>query len=228
MKDKRKLISGAAIGLFIVASALIAVFAGEPLIAFVRDPALFRAWVDESYWLSRLGFVGIVIFQLIIAVIPGEPVEFAAGYAFGAAEGTALCLAGTTLGALLVFMLVRRFGVKLIEAFFPMEKINEMKFLRDSKRLNFLVFILFLIPGTPKDILTYVAGLTNVNMWTYLLISNLARIPSVITSTIAGSAAGEQNYRVMLIVYGVTAVVSAIGILVYRRIQRAHQTDAAK
>lgn len=222
--NRRKWVSIAVLALFVIGTALIAIFAGERLIEFVQDTDKLRAWVNDNQWGARLGFIGMVIFQLIVAVIPGEPIEFAAGFAFGAVEGAVLCLVGCFFGAWIVFTLVRRFGVKLVETFFPIEKINEMKFLHDSKRLNFLVFILFFIPGTPKDLLTYAAGLTTVNMWTYLLISNLARIPSVISSTIAGSAAMEQDYMFLVIVYGITAAVSLVGIVIYRRIQKSHET----
>lgn len=218
MKEKRKLISGIVLGLFIVGSILVAVFAGAPLIAFLRDASQVRAWVDKNALVSRLSFVGIVIFQLIIAIIPGEPIEFAAGYAFGAVEGALLCLAGTFLGGMIVFLLVKRYGVKLLEAFFPVEKIRELRFLADSKRLNVLIFILFFIPGTPKDILTYAVGLTNANMFGYLILSNLARIPSVVSSTIAGSAAGKENYVLLIWVYAGIAVVSLVGAWMYRRI----------
>ena len=222
MKDKRKLISGTVLGLFVSGSILVAVLAGGPLIAFLRDVSQVRAWVDHNALLSRISFIGIVVFQLVIAVIPGEPIEFAAGYAFGALEGALLCLVGTFIGGLIVFLLVKRFGVKLLEAFFPIAKIQELKFLSDSKRLNVLIFILFFIPGTPKDILTYAVGLTNANMFGYLILSNLARIPSVVSSTIAGSAAGQQDYALLIWVYAGTAAVSLLGAWVYRRITARH------
>lgn len=222
--DKRQKVSLTVLIVFIVASGLIAWFAGEPLIRFVKNPAELRAWVDQNGFLSRLGFIGIVIVQLVVAVIPGEPVEFAAGYAFGALNGAIVCLIGQIIGGALVFLLVRKYGVKLLEAFFPVEKINEMRFLRDSKRLNLLLFVLFFIPGTPKDIITYVAPLTKVSLGEFLLISNIARIPSVVTSSIAGGAAGSEDYRATIVVYAITAVVSLIGIWIYRRIQKAEHS----
>ena len=122
------------------------------MIEFVREPERFRAWVDSSGFVSRVIFVGMVIFQLIIALIPGEPLEMGAGYAFGAVEGTILCIIGCVIGSALVFLFVRRFGVKLVEVFFPREKIRSLRFLQDSRRLNLLTFIVFFIPGTPKDL----------------------------------------------------------------------------
>ena len=191
---------------------------GKPMIEFVREPERFRAWVDSSGFISRVIFVGMVVFQLIIALIPGEPLEMGAGYAFGAVEGTILCIIGCVIGSALVFLFVRRFGVKLVEVFFPREKIRSLRFLQDSRRLNLLTFIVFFIPGTPKDLLSYFIGLTDMKLGTWLLITAVARIPSIVTSTVTGDALGLKDYQFALIAFGVTLALSLLGILVYRRL----------
>ena len=209
--------------LFAIIVALIVIAAvgylvGKPMIEFVREPERFRAWVDSSGFVSRVIFVGMVVFQLIIALIPGEPLEMGAGYAFGAVEGTILCIIGCVIGSALVFLFVRRFGVKLVEVFFPREKIRSLRFLQDSRRLNLLTFIVFFIPGTPKDLLSYFIGLTDMKLGTWLLITAVARIPSIVTSTVTGDALGLKDYQFALIAFGVTLVLSLAGILVYRRL----------
>ena len=191
---------------------------GKPMVEFVREPERFRAWVDSSGFVSRVIFVGMVVFQLIIALIPGEPLEMGAGYAFGAVEGTILCIIGCVIGSALVFLFVRRFGVKLVEVFFPREKIRSLRFLQDSRRLNLLTFIVFFIPGTPKDLLSYFIGLTDMKLGTWLFITAVARIPSIVTSTVTGDALGLKNYQFALIAFGVTLALSLLGILVYRRL----------
>lgn len=191
---------------------------GKPMVEFVREPERFRAWVDSSGFASRVIFVGMVVFQLIIALIPGEPLEMGAGYAFGAVEGTILCIIGCVIGSALVFLFVRRFGVKLVEVFFPREKIRSLRFLQDSRRLNLLTFIVFFIPGTPKDLLSYFIGLTDMKLGTWLCITAVARIPSIVTSTVTGDALGLKDYQFALIAFGVTLALSLAGILVYRRL----------
>ena len=191
---------------------------GKPMIEFVREPERFRAWVDSSGLWGRVAFVGMVVFQLIIAIIPGEPLEMGAGYAFGAVEGTLLCILGCVIGSALVFLFVRRFGVKLVEVFFSREKIRSLRFLQDSRRLSLLTFIVFFIPGTPKDLLSYFIGLTDMKLGTWLLITGVARIPSIVTSTVTGDALGLQNYQFALIAFGATLLLSLGGILVYRRL----------
>ena len=198
--------------------AAVGYLVGKPMVDFVREPERFRAWVDSSGFVSRVIFVGMVVFQLIIALIPGEPLEMGAGYAFGAVEGTILCIIGCVIGSALVFLFVRRFGVKLVEVFFPREKIRSLRFLQDSRRLNLLTFIVFFIPGTPKDLLSYFIGLTDMKLGTWLLITAVARIPSIVTSTVTGDALGLKDYQFALIAFGVTLALSLLGILVYRRL----------
>lgn len=198
--------------------AAVGYLVGKPMVEFVREPERFRAWVDAAGVWGRVAFVGMVIFQLIIALIPGEPLEMGAGYAFGAVEGTILCIAGCVVGSALVFLFVRRFGVKLVEVFFPREKIRSLRFLQDSRRLNLLTFIVFFIPGTPKDLLSYFIGLTDMKLGTWLFITAVARIPSIVTSTVTGDALGLKDYQFALIAFGVTLALSLVGILVYRRL----------
>ena len=198
--------------------AAVGYLVGKPMVEFVREPERFRAWVDSSGFVGRVAFVGMVIFQLIIALSPGEPLEMGAGYAFGAVEGTILCIIGCVIGSALVFLFVRRFGVKLVEVFFPREKIRSLRFLQDSRRLDLLTFIVFFIPGTPKDLLSYFIGLTDMKLGTWLFITAVARIPSIVTSTVTGDALGLKDYQFALIAFGVTLALSLAGILVYRRL----------
>ena len=229
MTDRQKKIWGiaAVIGL-VVFMGLLCWFVGRPMIRFVSEPEKFRLWVDGHGIWGRLAFIGMVIFQIIVAIIPGEPLEIGAGYAFGAVEGTILCLIGAVLGGAIVVLLVRRYGIKLVEVFFPKEKIMSLRFMQDSRRLELLVFIVFMIPGTPKDLLCYAVGLTNLRMRDWLWISLVARIPSIITSTIGGNALGEKNYVFAVAVFAVTLLISLGGILLYRHICRKENEELVR
>ncbi len=193
-------------------------FVGRPLVAFAEEPEAFRAWVDASGLWGRVLFVGMVVLQVVVAFIPGEPIELAAGYAFGFIEGSLLTLGGFLIGSWLVFALVRRFGMKLVEVFFPQNKLNEIKFLQNPKKTKVISFLLMLIPGTPKDMLSYFAGLTKLTTLQWLAIVAIGRLPSLITSTITGAAAGEKNYLLSAISLAVTLLLTLAGILYYRRI----------
>ncbi len=217
LTDKQKRwIAGTGIFLFLLLSAVVCVFAGKPLIQFVQEPERFRAWVTEQGVLAPIAFLGMLILQIVVAVIPGEPLEIAAGYAFGAVEGTLLCMFGAFLGRVAVFLLVRRFGTRAVEVFFPLEKLNALSVLQNKRRLTLWVFFLFFLPGTPKDVLCYLVGLTNLPLRSWLLISAIAPFPSIVTSTIGGDALGMGNYSFALLVFVVTFAVSGLGLLVYR------------
>lgn len=212
-------LAGVVVVLFAV---LVAWRIGVPMVQFVSQPQAFRDWVQEYGIWGKLLFVGMVILQVIVAIIPGEPLEIGAGYAFGAVEGTLLCLIGIVIGSTLVFLLVRKLGIRLVEVFFPIEKIRSLRFLQDSKRLNRLVFLVFFIPGTPKDLLCYFVGLTEMKLPTWVAISFFARIPSVVTSTLGGDALGTQSYLQAAIVFGAAGIISAVGLYFYHRLKAAH------
>ena len=214
---------GTGVFLFLVLSALVCFFAGRPLIRFVKQPELFRQWVDQQGPLGPLAFMGMVILQIVVAVIPGEPLEIAAGYAFGALEGTLWCLLGAFAGRTVVFLLVRRFGARAVEVFFPLEKLQDLKFLQNQRRLTFWVFFLFFLPGTPKDVLCYIVGLTRLPLRSWLIISAIAPIPSIVTSTIGGDALGMGNYAFAALVFVLTLAVSGLGLLFYRGICRVRE-----
>ena len=216
-KNKKKL----ALIIFVIVAlvfAAVCIFIGIPLVKYVKEPNLFRELIDSLGIWGSLAYIIILIFQIIFAFIPGEPFEMLAGYAFGAVEGTIFCLIGSCIGSAIVFQLTRKFGVKFIELFFSMDKINSVSFLKEKNRLTTIIFLVFFIPGTPKDLLSYAAGLTKVNFWWYVLISTVAKIPSIITSTVGASAMAEQNYSFATIVFVITGIISVIGLIIYNLI----------
>lgn len=227
-KKKKRIAAIACAAVFLAFTGAVCWFVGKPMVEFVSEPEKFRAWVDQSGVWGRLAFIGMMAFQVVVAFIPGEPLEIGAGYAFGAVEGTGLCLLGALLGSVVVFLFVKRFGMRFVTLFVPEEKIRSLKFLQNEKRLNLIAYILFLIPGTPKDVMTYIVGLTPMKLSFWIFITLTARIPSVVTSTIGGDALGTQNYMFAVIVFAATAVLSGLGILGYRLITRNREEKEAR
>lgn len=223
MKDKDKLRAAVGIGIFVLLSAAVAWLIGKPLLQFVSEPEKFRQWVDSHGLLGPLAFLGMMLLQVFVAVIPGEPLEIGAGYAFGAVEGTILCILGAAIGSTLVFLFVRRFGVRAVEVFISREKIQSLRFLQNTRRVHFFLLVAFLLPGTPKDVLCYVAGLTTLKLGPFILISSICRLPSIVTSTIGGSALGSGQWGMAAIVFAATLVISAIGLWIYKRILRLRE-----
>ena len=224
-RRRRKWVSACSIVILIALLAVLTIVVGKPLVEMVSEPQQFRRWVEERGFGGKAAFVGMVALQVVIAMIPGEPLEMAAGYAFGAWEGLLLCLIGAAIGSVVVFLFVRLCGVRLAEAFVSREKIDSIKWLHNSKKRDLLVFILFLLPGTPKDVMTYFVGLTSMKWYVFLGLSSVARIPSVVTSTFSGDALGMKNYVLAIIVFAVTALISLGGLLLYRKINSRGQKE---
>lgn len=221
MTEKHKKIAYIlALIIFIGFMASATVFIGSPMVRFVENPEAFRAWVDTSGAWGQLLFIGMVVLQVVVAIIPGEPIELVAGYAFGFWQGTLLTVAGFLIGSWLVFILVHKWGIKLVEVFFSQEKLQKIQFLHNEKKAKVILLILMLIPGTPKDMISYFAGLTKIKVWQWLAIVGFGRLPSLITSTLTGAAAGVEKYCLSAISLGVTLVITLIGIWYYRRICR--------
>jgi len=218
---RRKLLSGISLAVVIVLAALITVFVWNWLTAFSQDD--FREYIRSFGALGWLVLLGLQFLQVFIALIPGELLESAAGFAFGPFAGTLICYIGVAAASALIFYLTRKYGVRLVEVFISREKINELRFLNTAKKRNALIFLLYFIPGTPKDLLTYFAGLTDIKFSDFLTISLVARIPSVLSSTVGGHMLGNENYWGAVLLYGITGAVSIAGLLCYNAIIRRRQ-----
>ncbi len=178
---------------------------GEEFNDFIKGYGTYGAFVA----------IGIQSLQVLIALIPGEFVEIGMGYAYGWFEATLYSILGVAIGSSLIFLLVKKFGIRFVEIFVSSDKINELKFIRSEEKLKRLTFILFFIPGTPKDLITYFIGLTRISLKDFLAITLFARIPSVVSSTVGGNFIGEKRYVEAVILFVVTAFVSLIGIKLY-------------
>ncbi len=211
----RKILAIGIVFLLVALSVFVYFFWGTELIEFVRDSEKVRSFVDAKPILSRLFFIAVVFLQVVFAIIPGEPFELAAGYAFGSIEGCIICILGILIASTLIFIVVKKFGRPAVELFFSPEKIDSIKVFQNKNKLNFVIFLIFFIPGTPKDILTYMVGLTPMKLRDWVFITMIARIPSIITSTIAGSVFAENNTKLAVIVFLIGGVIAGIGMLVF-------------
>lgn len=186
---------------------------GRPLIHFVDQPELFRQWVAEQGVWGAVLFVGMVVAQVFLAVIPGGPFEVGAGYAYGVVWGTILCSIGTTLASTLVFLLVRRFGRGFVELFVEGEKIDSFSLLRADEKKESILFLVFLIPGTPKDVISYLVGLSDLKLSHWILICGAGRLPAILLSVVGGAALESRQYHLALWAAGGLVVFYLAGML---------------
>lgn len=187
--------------------------------AWLSNPDAVHAYVEQHGVLSRIAIVGINTLQIVLAFLPGEPIELASGYAFGFWEGTAVCLVASGLGSSLVYWAVRRWGWKVMGLFFTRDQFERFSWLKDARKLELIMLIIFLIPGTPKDFLTYFAGLTRMRFGAVLAIATVGRIPSIVTSTIAASAFGAGEYGIMIGSMAVAVLLAVLGAVAYKALE---------
>ena len=182
--------------------------------------AQFKSMVGNLGVFGILLLVVVQILQIIVAFIPGEIVEFVSGAMYGATGGLLIDLIGIAIGETLIYYVVKVLGEPVVKKVAGNEKVKKLKFLKNEKKRDLLLFLLFFIPGTPKDAICYVAPLFKIPYKPFIVISTIARIPSVLSSTYAGSAFGEGNILKTLIMYAIIAVISIAGILINQKFMK--------
>lgn len=216
-RKKKILLIGAII--FLIILCILGFTVGKKVVSLVKNPKEFRLMIKSMGVWGKFIMIGMSAFQIIVAVIPGEPIEIASGYAFGWFFGAIYCLIGTIIGQMIVFIFAKKYGMDFVKIFLSESKLKKMKFLKDNKKIYLSTFFIFLIPGTPKDVLSYAAGVTTIKLIPFLLISGIARIPSVVSSTIGGSYLGTKNYTMAAVVLIGTLIISGIMFFIYKKLE---------
>lgn len=208
-------------GLWLLAVLVVGVtLAALPLVRYMMQPA-FRQ--ELSLWVEGAGLWGVAVLlliqiaQVVVAVVPGEPVELVAGLMYGTLGGLFICMVGLLAGSAGIFWTVRRLGRERLAKTKIYPKLMAYDFLTNEDKLMAMVFLLYLIPGTPKDILVYVCALTTLSMRQFLVVSTLARIPSVITSTMAGASFASGNLLLTVAIFLFTGIAGILGILYHKK-----------
>lgn len=225
-KKRRKIITGVSLIVLLVLTAVLTVMFWNFFNKNNEDS--FREYVEQFGITAPLVFLAAQMLQIFLPLLPGELMEISAGYLFGAVEGTFLCFLGIFVASAAVFWLVRRFGRSILDLYFDVDKIYETKLFSSEKRIKRVMFFLFFLPGTPKDLLTFFAPLSKVTLPEFLWITMIARIPSVVSSTIGGHFLVEKDYLAAAIVFVITGTVSLVGIAVYNKIMQRYRARKSK
>lgn len=223
---------------FIVLAIVIAIFVLAiiylaPIMKDISTKEGQIAFKEKIESLGILGFLmlfGLELAQIFFVVIPGEPLEVLAGMCYGILGGTIFITASVFIITVLIFFTVKKFGKKFVEESFGKEKIDKIensKILKNPKKIEIIMTILFFIPGTPKDLLVYIGGLLPIKPLRFILISTFARFPSVISSTIAGAGLVTGNIKVSIISYAVTFAITAIILILVNVFDKSKETQEA-
>ena len=190
----------------------------------------FKARIEESGVYGFLTLIGLQFAQIFLVILPGEPLEILAGMCYGAVGGTLFIFFSVALTTTLIFLLVRKYGRKFIEQSFDKKKIDKIeksKIFQNPKNIEFILAICFAITGAPKDILIYVGGLLPIRPIRFILIATFCRFPSVISSTIVGEYFSEGNWKVSLLIYGITFIITILTLVIIRIFDKDKITEKA-
>ncbi|MEG2935600.1 MAG: VTT domain-containing protein [Clostridium sp.] len=178
-----------------------------------RDPVKIRDLILSFGHYSILAFIALQILQVVIFFIPGEVVQIAGGYIFGPIIGGLASSAGIIIGSIIGYFIAKILGKKYINGLIERNNLTKLKKILDAGSNNIAVFIIYFIPGIPKDILVYVAGISNVKLIDFIIYSSLGRLPWIIASAVFGHGINEGNYATTIAIAIISGALFLVGIL---------------
>jgi uncharacterized membrane protein YdjX (TVP38/TMEM64 family) len=198
--------------LFFIAIILVVVLNFHTLFDFFKNPESVQEFIKKTGFYGPLIFIGLQILQVVVFIIPGEVTQLAGGYLFGTWIGTLLSVIGIVIGSAINFFFGRLLGIPFVHALFKKEQIDKIMGIISTSKSQIItmlsIFGIFLIPGLPKDIVTYIAGLTPIRFWVFLLVSGVGRLPGILVSSVIGESAADRNWLAVI-------VISVIGIALF-------------
>ncbi|MBI5204553.1 MAG: TVP38/TMEM64 family protein [Nitrospirae bacterium] len=204
------------------------------LVAFFLDKEKITGFLNSLGPLSFAGFIIIQAVQVIAAPIPGEVTGFIGGYLYGISLGITLSTIGLTIGSYLAFTLSRFLGRPFVEKFIKKETMERYDYLLHHKGA-FLIFLLFLIPGFPKDSLCYIIGLGHLTTKEFLVISTVGRFGGTVLLTLGGNYIHRHQYYSFFVLIGVAIIVVFLSMVykdklehVFKKLHRQHKGEDRK
>lgn len=222
---KADIVKLAGLGAFLVVMGLIVAFLW-PRLSLLFEPGGVNLLIES---IKEAGVKGGVILlllqflQIVVAFIPGEVVQVAAGMIYGPWIGALIILVGCIISSAFIFVLVHNLGAPFVQDMVSDKHLTQFRHFEQSGGLDVIVFILFLVPGMPKDVFTYIVPLTDMRLRNFLILSNVARIPGIVLSTYAASGLVSGEMVQSIIIFGITAVIAVIAIACHRPIMAALQ-----
>ena len=199
-----------------------------PYIHEAFEPGGLSRVIDDVRNAGPLGFLILLamqFMQIVVAFIPGEVVQMAAGMMYGPWLGAAVVLLGCIISSAFVFAVVHRLGAPFVRDMVPTKYLDKFNAFEESGKLSIVVFILFLIPAMPKDTFTYLVPLTNMRMRDFLVLSNVGRIPGIVISTYAANGLVDGNITQSIIIFAVVAVIAIVAIVFRDKIMNFFHHD---
>ena len=177
------------------------------LIRFFEDRHQILQFIKSYHPYDELAFISLQIIQVVAAPIPGELTGIIGGYLYGPFWGTVYSTIGLTLGSWVAFLLARFFGEPLLEKMVKKDVFEKFDHFMEHKGLM-VSFLLFLIPGFPKDYLCYIMGVSRIKTGTFILISTAGRIFGTIMLSVTGACASNGQYIPLTVILALRIAVS--------------------
>jgi len=194
----------------------------------IEGQVAFRDKVQNTGIYGMLSLFGLQVAQIFLVIVPGEPIEILAGMCYGAIGGAIFIMISAFIISAIIFLLVKKFGRNFIYNFCEEKEVGRLvknKLFKNPKKVEMVMFIMFFVPGLPKDILVYIAGLLPIKASRFLAISSIARFPSVISSTLAGANLIMGNWKFGVILYAGVLVTVAIVIYLINKFDKSKTTE---
>lgn len=205
--------------LFLIIGGLSLVVYETGLIHYFIDKERILRFLKFFGPFSFIGFIFLQALQVVVSPIPGEVTGLLGGYLYGPVLGVILSTTGLTLGSYIAFSLSRAFGKPFVERFVDKNTMARFDYLLHHKAA-FLVFLLFLIPGFPKDYLCYILGLGHLTTMEFLIIGGVGRLFGTILLTLGGNYIKHHQYGRFSILAGVAIIVVLIALAYRDKIER--------
>lgn len=180
--------------------------------AWLSDPAAVRTWIRSFGLLGPIVFFLLQTLQVVVAPIPGQVMGLASGYLFGAIWGTIITVTGAVLGSYIAFVLSRHFGRPFVERVIHADALDEFDSLTEEHGLLTL-FLVFLIPGLPDDVICFTAGLTDLRIDRMVFVSFVGRIPAFFFANLAGASIAEGRLWLTVAVVGFLVLATSVAYL---------------
>lgn len=206
---------------------LLFILVGLPLYIYFFQPELidamssmesvnhfFRQYRTESVFV----YIGAQIAQIVICIIPGQWLQFAAGYMYGFWLGFLFSLIGAAIGSILTYYLAKLLGRDAMHLIFGEAKINEFIHKLNSKKAIVIVFLIFLIPGVPKDLCNYAAGISEMKLKPFLIVSLVGRSPGMMGSLLIGRQIEAGYYTGAIIIAVIAAALCVLGVIMRKKL----------
>ena len=187
---------------------LVVIIAGIPAFLYLRyGSGIFSKdtaynvveYLQQNRRIAVLLIIGIQVIQVVVCVLPGQPIQFAASYMFGVGRGYLLSVIGAVIGTTISFYLAKLLGSEAMHLFFGEERIKDYQRRLNSGKGLLLAFLIYLIPGVPKDLVSYAAGISEMRFRPFLLVATIGRSPAMLGSLLVGHFFEKQNYTAIII-----------------------------